>query len=71
MAKTFKQFMMENKMDKEIIHHATSGMKPHHIAKKLNIPTEWVHQTLKYHKNNDDGYDPSDARNKPKDMRFG
>jgi len=74
--KTFKQFMAEHqisedKMDDKIIHHATSGMKPHHIAKKLNIPTEWVHQTLKHHKSGDDGYDPSDARNKPKDTRFG
>ena len=71
MTKSFKQFVIEDKMDKEIIHHATSGMKPHHIAKKLNIPTEWVHQTLKHHKSNDDGYDASDARNKLRDTRFG
>ena len=38
----------EDKMDKEIIKHATSGMKPHQIAKKLDIPTEWVHQTMKH-----------------------
>ena len=38
----------EDKMDKDIIKHATSGMKAQQIAKKLNIPAEWVHQTLKY-----------------------
>ena len=38
----------EDKMDKEIIKHASSGMKPHQIAKKLDIPTEWVHQTMKH-----------------------
>jgi hypothetical protein len=39
----------EDEMDKDIIKHATSGMNPQKIAKKLNIPTEWVHQTMKYH----------------------
>ena len=61
----------EDKMDKQIIHHATSGMKPLHIAKKLNIPTEWVHQTLKHHKSGDSGVDFNDPRNKPRSQRFG
>lgn len=59
-----KVLLGEDKMDNEIIRHATTGMKPHHIAKKLNIPAEWVHQTLKHHKSADDGYDPNDARNR-------
>ena len=57
-----KVLLGEDKMDDEIIRHATTGMKPHHIAKKLNIPAEWVHQTLKYH-NKDDGIDHNDTRN--------
>jgi len=74
--KTFNEFIKEteylgeDKMDDQIIHHATTGMKPHHIAKKLNIPTEWVHQTLKYHKSGDSGVDFNDPRNTPRSKRF-
>jgi len=70
-AEMSEEVVNEDKMDKQIIHHATTGMKPQHIAKKLNIPTEWDHQTMKHYKSGDSGIDFNDPRNTPRSTRFG
>ena len=61
----------KNNIDNKIIHLMTNGIPAEEIARKLDIPVEWVHEVAKYNMP-DSAIDYNDPRNSTQGReRFG
>ena len=60
----------QSKLDQKIVHLLTNGIPADAIARKLDIPVEWVHEVAEYNMP-DSAIDYNDPRNTAPTNRFG